>query len=162
MPPRTSDAASPIDDPLLTTFGRLIEASSRSERWMGRQLQAQCGLPHTWFEVLLRLARSDGGQLTMGDLATQTALTTGGITKLIDRMDAAGYVTRVPSPRDRRVTLAEVTKAGRVKLDEAVLHQQSNVNHLFRDFTQAEVALLDTLLDRLRMRPADVALDDAS
>ncbi|MET7511885.1 MarR family winged helix-turn-helix transcriptional regulator [Streptomyces sp. NPDC005480] len=88
--------------------------------------------------------------MTMGDLAAQTALTSGGITKLIDRMDEVGYVTRVPCPQDRRVAFARVTDAGRAKLDEAVLHQQANVRLLFRDFSGSELALLDTFLDRLR------------
>lgn len=153
MPSRTTGARSAIDDPLLTTFGRLIEASGRSERWMARELQAQCALPHTWFEVLLRLARSQEGQLTMSDLATQTTLTSGGITKLIDRMDAAGFVARVPCPQDRRVVFARVTDGGRAKLDEAVLHQQSNVRVLFASFSESELSLLDTFLDRLRAGP---------
>lgn len=65
-------------------------------------------------------------------------------------MDAAGYVTRVPCPQDRRVTFARVSDVGRAKLDEAVLHQQTNVRLLFRDFSEAELAMLDTFLDRLR------------
>ena len=80
----------PIDDRLITTFGRLLEASSRLEQWLGAALQAEVGLPHIWFEVLIRLARSAEGHLTMSALADQIALTTSGITRLIDRIQTAG------------------------------------------------------------------------
>ncbi|MEU3980437.1 MarR family transcriptional regulator [Streptomyces sp. NPDC026672] len=150
MPSRRSDHSSPIHDPLLTTFGRLIEASNRSERWMARRLQDQCALPHPWFEVLLRLARSEGGRLTMGELAVQTTLTSGGITKLVDRLEAAGFVARVPCPKDRRVAFASITDDGRAKLDEAARYQRVNVRELFHDFTEDELTLFDGLMDRLR------------
>jgi MarR family transcriptional regulator, 2-MHQ and catechol-resistance regulon repressor len=107
-----------IDDPLISTFGRLVEASNQLERRLGRDLEAQCGLPHVWFEVLIRLVRSTGGQLTMGELAEQVALTTGGITRLIDRMQAAGFVRRQPGQTDRRVSHTAITDSGRAKLDE--------------------------------------------
>ena len=55
----------------------------------------------------------------MGALAQQVALTTGGVTRLVDRMISAGLVERVPCPTDRRVLFAALTPAGEAKLDEA-------------------------------------------
>src|SRR6266566_4294174 len=81
-------ATNPIDDRLITTFGWLVEAYSRLERLLGPAMHAEAGLPHVWFEVLVRLARSPGGQLTMSALADQVVLTTGGVTRLIDRIEA--------------------------------------------------------------------------
>ena len=53
----------------------------------------------------------------MGSLAEDVSLTTGGVTRLVDRMEAAGYVERVPCSTDRRVSYAGLTDRGRAKLD---------------------------------------------
>ena len=91
------------DDRLITTFGRLVEAHAALTRRTGRSLEGECGVPQAWFEVLLRISRADGGQVSMGVLAQQVALTSGGVTRLLDRMIDAGLVQRVPCPTDRRV-----------------------------------------------------------
>jgi DNA-binding MarR family transcriptional regulator len=140
----------PIDDRLITTFGRLVEASSQLERRLGPAMQAETGLQHTWFEVLIRLARSDGGQLTMSALANEVALTTGGITRLIDRIEAAGYVERRPCPTDRRVAYAGITDAGRKVLDQAATAHARNLRAAFAAFSETDLDTLDGLLDRVR------------
>ena len=138
------------DDALITTFGRLLEVQSRLERRLGADLEARCDLPHAWFEVLVRLARSDDGRLTMGSLAEQISLTTGGVTRLVDRMETTGYVQRVPCPTDRRVSYAALTDAGRAKLDEAAQVHAANLRSVFAAFSDEERETFDALLDRLR------------
>lgn len=142
--------SSPIDDPLITTFGRLVEAYSRLEQWLGSAMENEAGLQHVWFEVLIRLARSDDGQLTMSSLADQVALTTSGVTRLVDRMQAAGYVERRPCPTDRRVSYAAITAAGHEALDRASVVHARNLRKAFADFTPQDLAALDTTLDRVR------------
>ncbi len=138
------------DDALITTFGRLVEVQSRLERRLGADLEARCNLPHAWFEVLLRLGRSPDDRLTMGSLAEQVSLTSGGVTRLVDRMQAAGYVERVPCPTDRRVAYAALTAAGREKLDEAAPVVAAGLRAAFADVGDDERERLDVLLDRLR------------
>jgi len=141
------------DDALITTFGRLIEVQSRLERRLGAELESRCDLPHAWFEVLVRLGRSEADRLTMGSLAEQVSLTTGGVTRLIDRMEAAGYVRRAPCATDRRVSYAVLTDAGRAKLDEAAPVHAANLRSVFAAFSDEERRTLDALLDRLRTVP---------
>ncbi len=146
------------DDALITTFGRLLEVQSGLERRLGAELEARCNLPHAWFEVLVRLGRSEAGRLTMGTLAEQISLTTGGVTRLIDRMESAGYVQRVPCPTDRRVSYAALTDTGRAKLDKAAQVHAANLRSVFAAFSDEERSTLDTLLDRLRaVREPDLA-----
>ena len=146
------------DDALITTFGRLVEAQSRLERRLGADLEARCDLPHAWFEVLVRLGRSADDRLTMGSLAEQVSLTTGGVTRLVDRMETAGYVQRVPCPTDRRVSYAALTDAGRAKLDEAAQVHAANLRSVFAAFSDEERETFDALLDRLRaMHQPDLA-----
>lgn len=141
---------SSVGDPLMTTFGRLLEASGRLEQQLGREMEAESGLPLTWFEVLLRLARSPEGQLSMGCLTAQLALTSGGVTRLVDRLIAAGYVERRLCPTDRRVSYAAVTPAGHAALDRAGPAHACALNRTFSSFSTAELVMLDGLLDRLR------------
>ena len=138
------------DDALITTFGRLLEAQNRLERRLGADLEARCNLPHAWFEVLVRLGRSEAGRLTMGSLAQEVSLTTGGVTRLIDRMATADYVERVPCPTDRRVSFASLTDRGRAKLDEAAQVHAVNLRSVFAGFSDEDRSMLDALLDRLR------------
>ncbi|WP_326836995.1 MarR family transcriptional regulator [Amycolatopsis rhabdoformis] len=141
---------SPADDRLITTSGRLLEAGSQLDRLLGPALLAETGLQHTWFEVLLRLSRSEGGQLTMSALASEVALTTGGITRMIDRIEAAGYVERRPCPTDRRVAYAAITDPGRAVLAQALVVQARRLREVFAEFSEADLATLDELLDRVR------------
>jgi MarR family 2-MHQ and catechol resistance regulon transcriptional repressor len=141
---------SAVDDALITSWGRLVEAYSFLERRLGRSLEEASGIPSTWFEVLLRLARSEDGQLSMGELAEQVALTTGGVTRLLDRMIRAGYVERRPCPHDRRVAFAALTAAGRKKIEEAAAVHARDLQEIFAPFGPQERRTLDDLLDRLR------------
>jgi MarR family transcriptional regulator, 2-MHQ and catechol-resistance regulon repressor len=139
-----------VDDPLITSWGRLVEAYSFLGRRLDASLEARCGISSTWFEVLLRLARADGGQLSMGALAEEVALTTGGITRLLDRMIGAGLVERRPCPTDRRVALAALTPAGQTKIEEAAAIHAADLQEIFAVFSPKERRTLDELLDRLR------------
>ena len=138
------------DDELLTTFGRLAEAYSQVERRLGRLLQTGTGLPHAWFEVLMRLSRSPGQQLKMSTLADQIALTTGGITRLIDRMQLEGYVDRSPCASDRRVSYAVMTESGRQALENAKPLVAADLRAVFAEFREDDLTTFDELLDRLR------------
>ena len=138
------------DDALITTFGRLVEAHSHLNRQLGRSLEQQAGVPHAWFEVLLRVGRAEGGQMSMGGLAQQIALTSGGVTKLIDRMIDAGLVQRVPCPTDRRVSFAALTRSGREALERAVQVHATDLRRAFSGFSEEDLRAVDVLLDRLR------------
>ncbi|MEW2492730.1 MarR family winged helix-turn-helix transcriptional regulator [Streptomyces nodosus] len=143
-------SSDPISHPLITTFGRLSEAHSHLERRLGTAMLKEVGLPHVWFEVLLRLARAEEGQLTMSTLAEQIALTTGGVTRLIDRIQAAGYVERCYCAKDRRIAYAAITDAGHDILTRAAAGHLRQLRDTFAPFSEDDLTTLDTLLDRLR------------
>ena len=145
MPPVTRG-----DDPLITTFGRLVEAHSHLGKQLGRSLEQQIGVPHAWFEVLLRISRADARLVSMSALAQQVALTSGGVTKLIDRMISARLVERVPCPTDRRVSFAALTTQGQDTLERAAAVHAADLRQVFADFDDQDLHALDGLLDRLR------------
>ena len=72
------------------------------------------GLAGTDVECLDRLLVE--GRLTVGRLAELTGLTTGSATRMVDRLEQAGYVKRVPDPADRRRVLVEAVAGVEAKL----------------------------------------------
>jgi DNA-binding MarR family transcriptional regulator len=53
------------------------------------------------------------------DIATDLRITTGGTSKLVDRIEAGGYCRRLPNPADRRSSLLELTPEGERILESA-------------------------------------------
>ena len=109
------------------------------------------GLLQTWFEVLLRIGRAGQARLKMCDLANEIALTTSGVTRLIDRIVEAGYVQRTPSDSDRRVLYLELTESGHDILEAACrTHLKDLDEQMFSRLTRRDAQQLDSLLEKLR------------
>ncbi len=102
VPP--ADRADVLDDPRLTEMGLLMEVATSLTRLFGDQI-AEHDLVPSEFEVLMRLARSPGGQLRMNDLARQIGLSSSGLTRLADRLEGRGLIERRPCPEDGRGSL---------------------------------------------------------
>ncbi len=119
MVPPAARLAGRFDDPRLTAIGLLEETVSGLEARMTPQL-AEHGLSLLEFEVLLRLGRSPGEQLRMADLATQVSLSASGLTRVVDRLERAGAVTRRACDSDRRGTFAVLTPDGAARLAAAL------------------------------------------
>jgi MarR family transcriptional regulator, organic hydroperoxide resistance regulator len=81
------------------------------------RLKSEFGLPLTHFEPMSVIARLPGCRVY--DIATELGITTGGTSKLVDRIEASGYCRRLPNPADRRSSLLELTPEGRRVLEEA-------------------------------------------
>jgi|HubBroStandDraft_1064217.scaffolds.fasta_scaffold196750_2 MarR family 2-MHQ and catechol resistance regulon transcriptional repressor len=136
-----------IGDERITLMGLLLETHARLTRVLSAALEARCGVPLTWFDVLLRVGRSPQGRLTMSQLASQVSVTTGGGTRLVDRIAEAGYVERQSCPSDRRSIYVALTPAGIEKLREATtLHLEDLERYLLEPLdTDERVALAATL-----------------
>jgi DNA-binding MarR family transcriptional regulator len=74
--------------------------------------------PLSWFELLLAIERSPTGRPRMSELAEWLTLSRGGITKLVDRLEQAGYIERLSCSDDRRSLQAELTGPGKEMLEE--------------------------------------------
>lgn len=91
-----------------------------TELWASAEarLRADCDLALTWFEIMQLLGREPGRRVQ--DVATEFAISVGGASKVVDRIEAAGFCCRVPNPQDGRSALLELTEAGQQKLAEAL------------------------------------------
>jgi DNA-binding MarR family transcriptional regulator len=113
--PAQRDAPAPAIDELLsdrriTAIGLLEEVAGGLAAKLASQY-AEHDLTGAEFQVLVRLARSPNRELRMSDLAAQTQLTTSGITRVVDRLEADGLVARRACPTDRRGSFAGVSRA---------------------------------------------------
>jgi DNA-binding MarR family transcriptional regulator len=81
------------------------------------RLRAECDLRLTWFEVMRLLAQRS--QCRVQDMAEEFGITVGGTSKVVDRIEAAGYCQRRANPNDRRSSLVELTPEGRRLVDRA-------------------------------------------
>lgn len=135
----------------ITLYGLLIEAQHDLTRRLEADLATVFPHPMAWFEVLLRLARTPGGALPMTRLAEMVLFSSGGFTKLADRMEAAGLIRRMPCPDDRRSSLASLTPAGEALLGEALaVHRPSLRRHLGDRLSPTERQGLEAILRVLR------------
>lgn len=82
------------------------------ELWNGvdARLKAAAGLPLAHFEPMSVMDRL--GVCRVYDIAAELGITTGGASKLVDRIEASGHCRRRPNPDDRRSSLLELTPAG--------------------------------------------------
>jgi DNA-binding MarR family transcriptional regulator len=139
-----------IDDGRITIFGRLIEAHALLSKRLDAELEASVGIPLLWYGVLLLIGRTPMGFRPMNELINATAFTSGGVTRLVDRMERAGFVERRPCPTDRRVHFVGLTELGHAMLERAtVVHVRGIQEHLMAVLGPEQVAQLDSMLARL-------------
>ncbi len=140
-----------LQDSRITIFGKFVEAQARLVNLLNKSLEENCSISIVWFEVLIRLARSPNHYLAIGELGEQVVLTSGGITRLVDRIEKVGYVTRRPCPQDRRVQYVVITVQGWQKLQEAIpVHLENLQNHLINPLSEEELLNFENSLEKLR------------
>ena len=145
----TSDVV--FSDDRISEFGLMIEANRRLIRSVETHLREVHGLPMVDFEAMLRLGRSPDHQMSMSEVATQMVLTSGGVTRLIDRLTDQGLVERVSCPSDRRVQWARLTDEGlRTAAAAVTTHLQDLDEHYFSLMSDDERTTLASVLGRLR------------
>ena len=136
-----------IDDERLYLMGLLVRSHRRLADLLGRELEQSVGIPLVWFDVLIHIGGADGGRLTMSKLSTEVALTTGGVTRLVDRMAEAGLVARQNCPSDRRSVHVVLTPAGQSTLGHAISEHIEGIDrHLVAHLDAGDRAALEGAL----------------
>jgi len=105
------------------------------------------GMAEGEFDVLATLRRAGSPfELAPGELAAHTMVTTGAITKRLDRLERAGLITRRTSARDARARVVGLTDAGRRLIDEAITAHLRNERRLLDMLTPDQADQLEALL----------------
>jgi DNA-binding MarR family transcriptional regulator len=161
--PHPDHGADPLADPRLTTMGLLVEVHAGLRAAADPDLEAH-GLSGSSFDVLIRLARSPHQRLRMTDLAAQSTLSNSGLTRVVDRLLAAGLVERVRDQQDKRVFYAVATPAGMQRVLDALPSHLAIIDRTIIDVLEpGELEVLERVLRKVRavVKPeADPALAD--
>ncbi|NNN35940.1 MarR family transcriptional regulator [Streptomyces sp. S3(2020)] len=105
------------------------------------------GLSEGEFDVLCALRRAgEPYERAPGELAAHTMVTTGAMTKRIDRLERAGLVTRRRADDDQRGRIVALTRPGRELIDRAFTDHMRNEHRLLDLLTSTEAETLETLL----------------
>ncbi|MGW7072574.1 MarR family winged helix-turn-helix transcriptional regulator [Streptomyces sp. NPDC054855] len=105
------------------------------------------GLSEGEFDVLCALRRAgDPYERAPGELAAHTMVTTGAMTKRIDRLERSGLVTRRRSDDDQRGRIVALTQPGRELIDQAFTDHMRNEHRVLSLLTPVEAKGLEVLL----------------
>jgi DNA-binding MarR family transcriptional regulator len=127
-----------------------LTASTVLPEQLSRELQESHGLTITDYEILVRLSETENKSIRMSDLASLTLLSRSRLSHQIDRMEAAGLVSREVCPDDRRGQLAVLTNAGMKALVAAAPDHVEGVRKHFVDvLTDAEYKALGNALKKI-------------
>ena len=128
----------------------MLKAHASTTRELSSQLQAEHGLTLNDYECLLLLSHAEENAMRRVDLAEQLLLTPSGVTRLLDGLQEAGYVSNHACDTDARVKYAVLTDDGRRKLDQASRSHLASIDDLFaQHFSEDELQTLGELLGRL-------------
>jgi DNA-binding MarR family transcriptional regulator len=128
-------------------IGRLHRLAARLNEEL-RPVFAAAGLGDGDFDVLAALRRhGPPHELTPGELGATTMVTSGAITKRIDRLERAGLVTRTVSAADARSRRVGLTAEGRRLVDDLVERHVANEHRLVAGLSAAEREQLAGLLE---------------
>jgi DNA-binding MarR family transcriptional regulator len=131
-------------------FALLSEVQSRLSRVLDAELRRSAGIPLQTYDVMVQLAKAPTGRLTMSELADAVALTTGGVTRVADRLTAEGLVRREACPDDRRVIRLALTSAGVEVLRTATgPHRESLERHIFAQIDPEDLPALRRALQAM-------------
>ena len=124
-------------DPLSTSEDALWRALMRIVMVLPRRLDDDllhaAGIGANLYLTLLSLSESSGGERRMSDLADATALSASRMTRLVDELQALGFVAKHASPQDGRGYVASLTPSGLAKLDTAAAAYVSSARALVFD-----------------------------
>ncbi|TDU89000.1 MarR family transcriptional regulator [Kribbella voronezhensis] len=108
-----------------------------------QQLQRDAGMPHTYFEILVRLSDAADGRLRMSELAVATLGSRSRLSHAVNRLEKVGWVRREGIESDRRGQVAILTEEGRQKLKEtAPGHVETVRQAVFDALTEEQVGQL--------------------
>lgn len=103
----------PIDDPAaVELWGRVISGFHATSRRVHAAMSEVAELTEAEAQTLLNILRHPQRRVPMAQLARAASFSTGGFTKLADKLARGGLVVRVACTDDRRVTLLALTSAG--------------------------------------------------
>jgi DNA-binding MarR family transcriptional regulator len=139
----------------VTSVLRALRRVNLQGSFLGQTVAIRFGLSESDIETLEQLL--DMGATSAGKLSEITGLTSGAVTRVVDRLEQAGFVRRVPDPTDRRRVIVE-------PVPEKVAQVQSTLNRVgaasaqeIGRYTDAQLSLITDFLSRMEQITRDEA-----
>jgi DNA-binding MarR family transcriptional regulator len=138
-----------LDVSALAVIARLFRIVHLADAVLAEQL-ALHGLQPGWFDVLAALRRAGSPYaLNPTQLMRTMMLSSGGMTKRLDRLAEAGLVERLADPDDRRGILVNLTRRGKITIDRLLPVHVNNEQQLLVPLSPRQQRILDDLLRAL-------------
>jgi DNA-binding MarR family transcriptional regulator len=148
------DRLSPLE---LDAWGGLLRTHTVLYRELERRLVKSSGMTISTYDLLLRLAWVGGSGMRMSELATPLLMTTGGVTRLVDRLERDGLITRTRTAHDLRGYEVRITPAGRKAIRGANKRHLADVRELFLDhLSDEQLEVLAEVWRRVKAANADL------
>lgn len=129
-------------------IGRLHRIADYLREEIG-EVYARHGLGEGEFDVLATLRRAGAPfERAPGELADHTMVTSGAMTKRVDRLEKRGLVTRRVGERDGRARVVALTVAGRELVDRVFTEHMANEHRLLAELSPADVVSIEGVLTR--------------
>jgi DNA-binding MarR family transcriptional regulator len=115
-----------------------LDASRLLFARLEQELQRDSGMPMSYYDVLVHLSEAPGRTLRMSELADGVQSSRSRLSHAVARLEARGWIERLPCPDDRRGQLARMTDAGYAALAAAAPAHVEAVRALLIDRLPAE------------------------
>ena len=132
------------------TWRAFLTASRALMDALDRELQRDAGMPHAYYEILVRLSEAPDRRLRMSELAELTGSSRSRLSHAAARLEASGWIRREDCPTDRRGQIAVLTDSGFATLAAAAPgHVEGVRRHLFDALSPAQVDQLRRISETL-------------
>jgi len=149
-------AGNELEPAFVAAWARLLRVSQALLAAADADLKSKGFPPLAWYDAMLELRRVGDSGLRPFELQREMLLAQYNISRLIDRLVAAGYVDRRSAVSDGRGQVLTITEAGRAQLKSMWPTYQSIIKRAFADRLDAqEAAALKSMLAKLETAPRD-------
>ena len=128
------------------SLGQMLSFATGATVAMCQEMLAEHDLTLAQWVILSALWRQDG--MLVSEIAEYSGNNAPAASRIVDRMEEAGLVSRVPSPDDKRVVRVHVTERGRALSHLADFHERVNAR-LLHGISESEADQLFELLGRV-------------
>lgn len=127
-----------------------LAMSMRLSEVLDQELQRDAGIPHGYYEILVRLSEAPERTLRMSELAERSLSSRSRISHAVTRLEEHGWIERRPCEGDARGLLATLTDEGFAALAEAAPgHVEAVRANLFDQLTPAQVRQLRVIAEKV-------------
>jgi DNA-binding MarR family transcriptional regulator len=113
---------------------------------LDRQLQRDAGIPHAYYEILVRLSETECRSMRMSELADATRSSRSRLSHAVARLEERGWLKRVDCATDKRGQVAVLTDAGYAALaDAAPGHVEAVRKHMIDQLSAEQISQLEQI-----------------